>query len=281
MWEVGLVSDAKAYADLKLPTIIDVGVTLKFVENKSNTNGVKLYGFGKEDDTKAPPALGTPGNPVTGTGGGTGAAPPVPTVPTIKTPNKTPTPAAAPPVVKKGKRPDGAIIPNETISQIRDKAKGSADKLLQLKIDDKLNTGMQMQAQPPSPARTVDTSTPARASVIDDSGTYHPPAGTFNTFSTPEFSYRSSEDSNAVFKISRTEDAGGHARYVTELYWGQGTSTPAFVSSPSNTENAAINNVRAQWNKAFQNHPLYSAPVIKSNNATLTANEFKAFTGIK
>ena len=281
MWEVGLVSDAKAYADLKLPTIIDVGVTLKFVENKSNTNGVKLYGFGKEDDTKAPPALGTPGNPVTGTGGGTGATPPVPTVPTIKTPNKIPTPAAAPPVVKKGKRPDGAIIPNETISQIRDKAKGSADKLLQLKIDDKLNTGMQMQAQPPSPARTVDTSTPARASVIDDSGTYHPPAGTFNTFSTPEFSYRSSEDSQAVFKISRTEDAGGHARYVTELYWGQGTSTPAFVSSPSLTENAAINNVRAQWNKAFQNHPLYSAPVLKGNNATLTANEFKAFTGIK
>ena len=44
MWEIGL-NDAMA-KDYKLPTIIDVGVTLKFVEQKSNTSENRLYGFG-------------------------------------------------------------------------------------------------------------------------------------------------------------------------------------------------------------------------------------------
>jgi hypothetical protein len=170
MWEVGQNSYSPSFADLKLPTIIDVGVTLKFVENKSNTNGVKLYGFGKDGTkgTKAPPALGTPGNPVTGTGGP--ATPIVPTVPTI-TPVVIPDPPTVP---LKGRGVDGSIIPIETISQIREKSKMSADTLLTKKLSDRPDIGMQIQPV----ERKVDISTADDASKQDDSGMIYPIAGT-------------------------------------------------------------------------------------------------------
>jgi len=274
MWEVGLVNDNAKFADLKLPTIIDVGITLKFVENKSNTSGVKLYGFGK-DGTKGPPALGTPGNPVTATGPVT---PVVPTVPTGITPVVIPDPPIVPPVVKKGKRLDGSIIPNETISQIREKAKASADKLLQTKINEKLNSGMQMKAQPTTPDRTVDTSTPARASAVDDSGTYHPPAGTYNSFSAPQFSYKQSDsEMGGFFKVSKSENAAGNGRFIAELYF-QNESSPSFVSSPQLTENAAYNDLQAQWNKTDVGKAGIGIPKPKYS---ISAKDFSQWTGTK
>ena len=125
VWEIGIpyasLSDTgwnsavktSPAANYKLPTIIDVGVTLKFVENKQTTKS--HYAF---DD--APTAK------ITNTEGTT-----LPDV-TVKSSAKL-------------KKLDGSIIPNPASANIAAAAKASADKLLNMKLSDKANIGMAMQ----------------------------------------------------------------------------------------------------------------------------------------
>ena len=125
VWEIGIpyasLSDTgwnsavktSPAANYKLPTIIDVGVTLKFVENKQTTKS--HYAF-----SDAPTAK------ITNTEGTT-----LPDV-TVKSSAKL-------------KKLDGSIIPNPTSANIAAAAKASADKLLNMKLSDKANIGMAMQ----------------------------------------------------------------------------------------------------------------------------------------
>jgi hypothetical protein len=125
VWEIGIpyasLSDTgwnsavktSPAANYKLPTVIDVGVTLKFVENKQTTKS--HYAF-----SDAPTAK------ITNTEGTT-----LPDV-TVKSSAKL-------------KKLDGSIIPNPASANIAAAAKASADKLLNMKLSDKANIGMAMQ----------------------------------------------------------------------------------------------------------------------------------------
>jgi hypothetical protein len=125
VWEIGIpyasLSDTgwnsavktSPAANYKLPTVIDVGVTLKFVENKQTTKS--HYAFGDAPTAK-----------ITNTEGTT-----LPDV-TVKSSAKL-------------KKLDGSIIPNPASANIAAAAKASADKLLNMKLSDKANIGMAMQ----------------------------------------------------------------------------------------------------------------------------------------
>jgi len=125
VWEIGIpyasLSDTgwnsaeknSPAANYKLPTVIDVGITLKFVESKETTKS--HYAFsdapaGKVSNSEAK------------------------TLPdaTVKS-------------SKKLKKLDGAIIPNPPAANIAAAAKASADKLLNMKLSDKANIGMTMK----------------------------------------------------------------------------------------------------------------------------------------
>ena len=125
VWEIGIpyasLSDTgwnsavktSPAANYKLPTVIDVGVTLKFVENKQTTKS--HYAFSDAPKAKITNTEGT-------------------TLPDV--------------IVKssaKLKKLDGSIIPNPTSANIAAAAKASADKLLNMKLSDKANIGMAMQ----------------------------------------------------------------------------------------------------------------------------------------
>jgi len=128
VWEIGIpyasLSDTgwnsavknSPAANYKLPTVIDVGVTLKFVESKETTKS--HYAFGDAPTAKV-------SNPEANT---------LPDV-TVKSSNKL-------------KKLDGSIIPNPAAANIAAAAKASADKLLNMKLSDKANIGAAMK--PPS-----------------------------------------------------------------------------------------------------------------------------------
>jgi hypothetical protein len=125
VWEIGIpyasLSDTgwnsavktSPAANYKLPTVIDVGVTLKFVENKQTTKS--HYAF-----SDAPTAK------ITNTEGTT-----LPDV-TVKSSAKL-------------KKLDGSIIPNPASANIAAAAKASADKLLNMKALDRANVDMAMK----------------------------------------------------------------------------------------------------------------------------------------
>ena len=229
MWEIGQNSISDTYADLKLPTIIDVGVTLKFVENKSNTNGVKLYGFGK-DGTKAPPALGTPGNPVTGTGGP--ATPIVPTVPTI-----TPVVIPDPPIAQKPSY-DDSIVKNPSRRTIEEITKKNADIVLNKKLISTINIQQQIQAPPPSTTRKVDVSTEQSITKQDDSGTtYH--------YIPKQFTINSDIRFQQGGIVAQTKELTG-GKKIFEMYI-DGDTAPWLVSDPSLTEDAAFKNLNVKF----------------------------------
>jgi hypothetical protein len=236
MWEIGENYKSDTYADLKLPTIIDVGVTLKFVENKSNTNGVKLYGFGK-DGTKGAPTQASTGNPVTGTGAP--ATPIVPTVPTI-TPVVIPDPPIVPTVVKKGKGLDGSIVKNPNRRTIEEITKESADAVLSKKLLGAPSIALQMQPPPNGGSSVViiDVSTPASITTQDDSGKkYNAPDANIPTWTQIsktafDVEYRvkkgrtmMSDDMIDKFnqfgfmsQLTEEKDSAGNKKYTAELY---------------------------------------------------------------
>jgi hypothetical protein len=84
VWEIGLDASGNIDGELKnykLPRVIDVGLTIKFVENKSTTNtvgtNVSLYGIGKDGKGKAKKPLlkgadAEPNNPSTDIAKGSG-----------------------------------------------------------------------------------------------------------------------------------------------------------------------------------------------------------------
>ena len=100
-------------ANYKLPTVIDVGVTLKFVENKQTTKS--HYAFSDAPTAKTTNTEGT-------------------TLPDVTVKSSA-----------KLKKLDGSIIPNPASANIAEAAKASADKLLNMKLFDKANIGMAMQ----------------------------------------------------------------------------------------------------------------------------------------
>ena len=125
VWEIGIpyasLSDTgwnsavktSPAANYKLPTVIDVGVTLKFVENKQTTKS--HYAFSDAPTAKITNTEGT-------------------TLPdaTVKSSAKL-------------KKLDGSIIPNPTSANIAAAAKASADKLLNMKALDRANVDMAMK----------------------------------------------------------------------------------------------------------------------------------------
>jgi hypothetical protein len=232
MWEIGQNSISDTYADLKLPTIIDVGVTLKFVENKSNTNNVKLYGFGKDGTkgTKAPPALGTPGNPVTGTAGP--ATPIVPTVPTI-TPVVIPDPPIAPITGL-----DGSIVKNPSRRTIEEITKENADNVFNKKLISTVNIQQQIQAPPPSTTRKVDVSTEQSITKQDDSGTTY-------QYIPKQFYISSPIEFKQGAILGQTKQLPG-GKKIFEMYI-QGDTAPWLVSDPSLTEDAAFKNLNVKF----------------------------------
>lgn len=232
MWEIGQNSISDTYADLKLPTIIDVGVTLKFVENKSNTNNVKLYGFGKDGTkgTKAPPALGTPGNPVTGTGGP--ATPIVPTVPTI-----TPVVIPDPPIAQKPSY-DDSIVKNPSRRTIEEITKKNADIVLNKKLISTINIQQQIQAPPPSTTRKVDVSTEQSIRKQDDSGTTY-------QYIPKQFTINSDIRFQQGGIYAQTKELTG-GKKIFEMYI-DGDTAPWLVSDPSLTEDAAFKNLNVKF----------------------------------
>ena len=125
VWEIGIpyasLSDdgwnsavkTSPAANYKLPTVIDVGVTLKFVENKQTTKS--HYAFSDAPTAKTTNTEGT-------------------TLPDVTVKSSA-----------KLKKLDGSIIPNPASANIAEAAKASADKLLNMKLFDKANIGMAMQ----------------------------------------------------------------------------------------------------------------------------------------
>ena len=229
MWEIGQNSISDTYADLKLPTIIDVGVTLKFVENKSNTNNVKLYGFGK-DGTKGTPTQATTGNPVTGTGGP--ATPIVPTVPTI-----TPVVIPDPPIAQKPSY-DDSIVKNPSRRTIEEITKKNADIVLNKKLISTINIQQQIQAPPPSTTRKVDVSTEQSITKQDDSGTtYH--------YIPKQFTINSDIRFQQGGIVAQTKELTG-GKKIFEMYI-DGDTAPWLVSDPSLTEDAAFKNLNVKF----------------------------------
>ena len=203
MWEIGLNTTNPKYADLKLPTIIDVGITLKFVESKSSTNKVKLYGFGP---IKAPaPANKGTGNSVTGTGANKLidiAIPPPPIVP--DEPGYTNVNTS-----KRPKRLDGSIIPNPTVGQLAEKTKASADTLLNKKLLDKISIGQQMKPPSENIERKIDVTTPDALSKQDDSGTNYPIAGNYPPPSTPIITSKPNASDDDPYFMAQVPSGGG------------------------------------------------------------------------
>ena len=128
VWEIGipyaslsdrgfnLAEEKSPAANYKLPTVIDVGVTLKFVESKETTKS--HYAF-----SDAPAAK-------------------------VSNPQANTLPDATVKSSKKLKKLDGSIIPNPAAANIAAASKASADKLLNMKLLDKANIDMAMK--PPS-----------------------------------------------------------------------------------------------------------------------------------
>jgi hypothetical protein len=128
VWEIGIpyasLSDTgwnsavknSPAANYKLPTVIDVGITLKFVESKETTKS--HYAF-----SDAPAAK-------------------------VSNPQANTLPDATVKSSKKLKKLDGSIIPNPAAANIAAASKASADKLLNMKLLDKANIDMAMK--PPS-----------------------------------------------------------------------------------------------------------------------------------
>jgi len=137
VWETGIpfvalsdngvnVAEKKSTAaNYKLPTIIDVGITLKFVESKSSTNELTTTHYGYSNSPAGKVIVGEP----------TSISPPPNTLQDVTVVSS-----------KKLKTMGNGVIANA--NNIAAASKASADKLLNMKLSDKISLQAKMAPEP-------------------------------------------------------------------------------------------------------------------------------------
>jgi hypothetical protein len=122
---VNVAEKRSAAANYKLPTIIDVGITLKFVESKSSTNELTTTHYGYSNSPAGKVIVGEPAS----------TPPPPNTLQDVTVVSS-----------KKLKTMGNGVIANA--NNIAAASKASADKLLNMKLSDKISLQAKMAPEP-------------------------------------------------------------------------------------------------------------------------------------